>query len=212
MEGLGRVHRTERAPEKQLYALGFDRRDAPLLHGARGSILHTGWKALAARGLREAYEARLAPEHRSEVLACLSTDWVPFSLLEAHEHAFDQLDLSRDDARLVGVEMSRGVNGVVYATLARLAGQLGASPWLVFGQANKTWQRLYAGGAVAVFKRGERNARIEVWGNPLARYRLHREAFAGALVHVLESYCEEPTLTESIDQRTSTSYAFHARW
>jgi hypothetical protein len=206
------LHRTEREPETQLYALGFERRDAPLLHAARGSIFRTGWKALAARGLHQAYEALLPQDQRAEILASLSSDWVPFRLLDAHEHAFDQLDLTRDDARLVGAEMSRGVNGVVYATLARLAGQLGASPWLVFGQANKTWQRLYGGGAVAVFRRGERSARIEVWGNPLARYRLHREGFAGALVHVLETYCDGPTLTENIDLRTSKSFAFNARW
>ena len=86
------------------------------------------------------------------------------------------------------------------------------NPWLVFGQANKSWQRLYRGGAVVAFKRGESIARIEVWGNPLARYRLHREAFAGALAHVLESYCDAPTLTESLEVRTDQSYAFNVRW
>jgi hypothetical protein len=104
------------------------------------------------------------------------------------------------------------LNGLVYSTIARLAGRMGASPWLVFGQANKTWKRLYQGGAVAVYRLGEHDARVEVWGDPFTRYALHREAFGGALLHVLENYCERPTLTETRERRGPATFSFLVRW
>ena len=195
-----------------LYLVNADSRSTPMLSAVRGVVVLAGWKALRARGLFERYSAIVKPEVLLALTTTTANDWIAMDVVDAHEQAFDQLDLSRDDARAIGAEMSRTLNGVLYSTLARLAGTLGASPWLVFAQANKTWARFYRGGAVAVLKRGPRDACVEVWGDVLTPYALHREAFGGALLHVVASYCEKPTMNELRDARASTMFSFLVRW
>jgi hypothetical protein len=182
------------------------------IHAVRGSLLLAGRKVLRDRRLYPRYEALVPAEDAAALAQVTSSDWVPAALVEVHERAFDGLELSRGDARAVGAEMSRALNGVVYSTLVRLAGQLGASPWVVLDQADKTWRRLYAGGAIRVHRLGNADARVEVLGDPFTPYALHREAFGGALLHVLEVYCERPSLTELFDRRGPMSFSFVLRW
>jgi len=178
-----------------LYLVNADSRSTPMLSAVRGVVVLAGWKALRARGLFERYSAIVKPEVLLALTTTTANDWIAMDVVDAHEQAFDQLDLSRDDARAIGAEMSRTLNGVLYSTLA-----------------NKTWARFYRGGAVAVLKRGPRDACVEVWGDVLTPYALHREAFGGALLHVVASYCEKPTMNELRDARASTMFSFLVRW
>jgi hypothetical protein len=195
-----------------LYDLGCSATSVPPLTAMRGGVVFAGWKVLRAHGHYETYEARVPLDVRDALHNVTSNDWVPLSIVDVHERACDSLGMPREEARAVGVEMSRVLNGIVYTTILRLAGKVGASPWLVFSQANKTWRRLYQGGAVAVYRLGERDARVEVLGDPLSRYPLHREAFGGALLHVVESFCERPMLMEVAERRDPMSFSYLVRW
>jgi len=185
--------------EVALYPMSFDARGAPLLRGFRGTIVLSGRRVLRGRGLYAAYERELPAPSRAALDA-------------ANEGALVRLGLDRDDERSFGAEMSEIVNGAVYSTLIRLVGAAGASPWVVFKQANKTWGRLYEGGAVAAYQLGPSAARLEVWGDPLARHEMHREAFGGALLHAVAGFCKAPTLSEIVAKRSETSFAFLVKW
>lgn len=198
--------------EVALYPMNCDARGAPVLRGVRGTIVLSGRRVLRGRGLYAAYERELPAASRAALDAVTAGDLVPLALAEAHEGALDRLGIDRDGERSFGAEMSEIVNGVVYSTLIRLVGAAGASPWVVFKQANKTWGRLYEGGAVAAYKLGPSTARLEVWGDPLARHEMHREAFGGALLHAVASFCKTPTLNEIPAKRSETTFAFFVKW
>jgi hypothetical protein len=198
--------------EVALYPMNFDARGAPLLRGFRGTIVLSGRRVLRTRGLTADYERLLSAPARAALDAVTAGDLVPMALAEAHEDALDRLGLARDDQRSFGAEMSEIVNGVVYSTLIRLVGATGASPFVVFKQANKTWSRLYDGGAVAAYQLAPSIARVEVWGDSLARHEMHREAFGGALLHAVASFCKTPALSELPTKRSENSFAFQVKW
>jgi hypothetical protein len=195
-----------------LYPMSCDARSAPLLRGFRGTIVLSGRRVLRAWGLYARYEGLLPASSRAALDGATVGALIPLELADIHESALDRLDLSREEARTFGAEMSGIVNGVVYSTMIRLVGAAGASPWVVFKQANKTWGRLYEGGAVAAYQVGPSTARLEVWGDPLARHGLHREAFGGALLHAVSSFCKAPNLQEIPDVRGETTFAFQVKW
>jgi hypothetical protein len=180
--------------------------------GARGVVVLSGRKALQARGLLDAYEALVPSERRAALAAATAGALLPMAVVHAHESAIDALGLPRDEARALGGEMSRAMHGIVFDTIARLAGRLGASPWLIFAKAPAVWGRMYQGGGVAVFRRDERAARVAVRGDPLARYATHREAFAGGLLHVVGAYCERPLMHELVERRAPAEFSFLVRW
>lgn len=194
------------------YQLLCSRTSETPLTAVRGVLLLAGRRVVRERGLYARYEAMLPAEVRPKLDALTATDMIPMETLLPHEVALDGLGFSMDEARAVGCEMSRIVNGAVYSTIVRLTGKLGASPWLVFSQAPKTWARLYRGGAVAVYRCGDRSARVEVSGDPLARFAFHREAFSGALFHIVTDFCDAPVMHEIVGKRNATSFAHSIRW
>lgn len=198
--------------EAALYDVGCTPRSVVPLQGVRGSVVLGGRKLLRDRGLYDAYRELLPPDAILPLDAVIASEIVPMDLVHVHESAIDRLRLPRETAREMGNDLSRLLNGATYSTIVRLVGGMGASPWVVFAQGNKTWARLYRGGAVAVFRCGEKAARIEVWGDSLARYAMHREAFAGALYHIVTSYCWTPSMNEIARMRAPTSFAISARW
>jgi hypothetical protein len=180
--------------------------------GMRGMVVIAGRKALQRRGLLGAHEALVPAEHRAALAAATAGELLPMPIVHAHESAFDRLGLPRDEARALGAEMSRAMHGIVFSTIARLAGRLGTSPWLVFAKAPKAFERMYRGGGIAIFRRDERVARVAVVGDPLARYALHREAFNGGLLQVLEGYCDRPQSNELVECRAPDAFSFLYRW
>lgn len=180
--------------------------------GMRGIVAISGRRVLQARGRFDDYEAFVPAEHRTALATVTAGEVLPMSLAHVHVGAIDRLGLSRDEARSLGGEMSRAMHGIVFSTIVRLGGQLGASPWLVFSKAPKVWARMYCGGAVAIFRRDERAARVAVWGDPLARYALHREAVGGGLLHVVEACCTRPVMYELTEYRTPAEFSFLIRW
>jgi hypothetical protein len=138
--------------------------------------------------------------------------WVPLAFATEHYRALDGLTLTELDLSNVGKSVGDRVHGAVIQTLVRLAGQLGATPWLALGQSQKLWVRSWRGGGIAVYRQGERAARVEVLKTPVSTSRFYRGSFGGAISGGIAPFCRTSTLREDESARTEDSFALNVSW
>ena len=192
-----------------LYALPADLRP---LEAVRGSMLFLDWTWLRTHGCYDAYAGLVEAPHRDALLGAATSDWVPLAPLLAHYRALDGIKLSRTEAFDVGRLVGERLHGALLATILRLAGGLGATPWLALGQAHKMWERTWRGGGIAVHRIHERTARAESIGNPCAISPFHRASFSGAFAIGLASLCKASRIEEIEGARTPDSFALSVEW
>jgi hypothetical protein len=182
------------------------------MSAVRGAVIIAGRSVLRRHDHFARYLERLSPADRIVLDAVNAAEWVPMSTVHVHERVLDDMRFDRDEARRIGLEISEIVNGLLYTTVASLAGRIGLSPWLVFGQAQRMWDRSYLGGRMDVSRLAESCAQISVTGDPLACYSLHREALGGALLHVVGRFRKDGRLTAIPARHSATTFAFSIRW
>jgi hypothetical protein len=187
-------------------------RDPSLCDAMRGTNFIVGRRWLGDHGLEQMYLDALAPPVREHVLGAVASEWVPMDIVLAHYVSLDALPLSHEQRIELGASVSRTINGVVLATIARLAGTMGLSPFVPLARAAKLFARNYRGGAVAVYKVGPNEARFEVLGAPMAISSCHRENVEGALFDGARPFAAHLRVTEIASRRTSLSYAYRLRW
>jgi hypothetical protein len=69
--------------------------------------------------------------------------------------------------------------GTFLGVALNIARGVGVTPWTVMGQTRRIWERGFVGGAIAVFKLGPYDARLEIVAWPPARIEYCRHAFRG---------------------------------
>lgn len=185
-------------------------RDMRPVAAVRGTLLLIDWRWLREQGLFDAY-ARALGSARS-LLEADAADWVPFPLAREHWTALDALELSREQMVAMGTHMGEHAHNIVLATLVRLAGKLGMSPWPALGQCHKLWTRSWLGGGMAVHRTGEHSARLEVLGASVVGARAFRVGITGTIVAGIAPFCRRPLVVEDGDARTPTSMSLRVSW
>jgi len=198
-----------KSDETQLYELPAD---LTPLRSVRGSILFLDWSWLKSHGYYERYAERVDPAHRETLHSAATSDWVGVDFLMAHYRALDGLDLSYAEAFDVGRLVGERAHGALLATILRLAGGVGATPWFGMGYAHRMWERTWRGGGIRIWRVGERLARVESIGNPAAVSAFHRASFAGAFDVGLQLLCKRSRIEEIARLRTDTSFALSLGW
>ncbi len=196
------------AGEKELYALPST---IPEVSAVRGSVIYLNEAWLKDHGYHDRYVALLDPQHRA-VLVARTSEWVDLSLLAAHHRALDALGMSYAEGVSLGRSVAERAHGAMLATLLRLAGNLGASPWLALRHAQKLWERSYRGGGIGVTSVGDNAARIRSVANPSAASPVHRAAFVGAIAGGIDSLCKGLKIEEVARLRTPTSFTLALEW
>lgn len=184
--------------------------DLKPLDAARGSILVLDWRALQKQNLYDKYVAQVDPGHQ-RLLAVTAGSWVELEELAAHYRALDALKLAPEEIRRVGVTVGDGVHGAFLATLLRLAGQLGVTPWPALEQCYKLWVRSWRGGGITVHRLGERRAYVTLVKTPVCASRFFRESFAGALSAGITPFCRVPTV-DVLPQGSHDCTRFQLTW
>jgi len=123
----------------------------------------------------------------------------------------DALGLFFDEQVAAGRAVSAANNGILVTTVARLVGKL-ASPWTGLSHLDKAWQRSNRGGAVAVYKLSERQARLELWRVPLARSPFFVTSMRGAIAAGIEPFCGRLVVNDLPDQAIDDGFAFRLTW
>jgi hypothetical protein len=185
-------------------------RDTGPVSAVRGTLLLIDWRWLREHGLFDAYAKALGTSRA--LLAVEASQWVPFPLAQAHWEALDGLALPREQQVALGVHMGEHAHNVVLATLVRLAGRLGMSPWLALTQCHKLWMRSWQGGGMAAYRTGERSARVDVIEASVVRTAAFRVGVTGTVVAGIAPFCRNPVVIEEPDARTRMSISLRVTW
>jgi len=185
-------------------------RDVRPMVAVRGSVLVLDWRWLREVGYFEKYEAALGAARG--LLDITATEWVPFPHGMAHWQALDALGLSPALERDTGKFVGKHLHNVVLNTLIRLAGKLGVTPWAALMQCHKLWMRSWQGGGMAVYRTGERSARLEILNAEVVQSRAFRNGLAGAVEAGVEAFCQKASILEKPDERTATSFVLRVSW
>jgi hypothetical protein len=168
--------------------------------------------AIRERGHFERYLTLLPGEFHAPIHESVAGVWLPIAVGVAHYRACDALGLSKRDAWEIGVEVTRKVHGTSLALAIRLAKQAGVTPWSILAQIPRLWERVWRGGGIAIYKRGPKEAVLEViqWrlaGIPYVRYTMP------AVVHgIVEMFCRKAYVTEASPMMSETSLGFRLQW
>jgi hypothetical protein len=182
------------------------------LEAIRGTIFFLDWRWLRSKGQYDPYVQALQPALRDRITSLNTAEWAPIELLQGHYRALDSMGFIREEAMSCGVSVGEALHGSMLRTLVRLAGQLGATPWHAFSQAQKLWSRSWRGGGFLPYKLAEKSARVEVSKNGAASSAFHRASVAGALSVGIGWLCQKHVIREIDGGRRNDSFMFQVDW
>ena len=198
--------------EEPIHPPAKSKRDTPRVDAVRAFVFLSGLRWMEKRGIAEKFKELLPPKLREAIPTLTTNDWVPLDdALDAYA-ACDALALPAEEQIDLGRFVSQANNGVVVQTVARLIGKLGATPWVALGHADKAWHRSNRGGAIAVYRAGEKIARLEFWQCPLARSPFFVTSMRGAIAVGAEPFAERVVISEIPDMTTSEGFALRVMW
>lgn len=179
----------------------------------RSTLLVSSLQSLRRRGRYDDYLALLPPEHHKIMLGLPAGQWVPMTLAEAHYQACQGLGFDRPDLLVIGREVGDRIEGTFLATMVRMVGSVGATPWTALGQIPHLYSRLFDGGSgVSVSRRGPKDARVRFCGMPLARIPYYRGAMAGVIEIGLQLFCTRAYVTDAPVSSPSSIVALDVAW
>jgi hypothetical protein len=178
----------------------------------RSTWLTSSIAALRERGLFDAYVAALPAEHREAVLATVAGSWLAMATAMAHYGACDRLELPTNELLALGVAATRRAQTTNFSFVARLATNIGVTPWTILSQAHRLWASTCTGGGLEIWELGPKEARIDIVGFPLARYRYNRVTIRGIVQTVAERFCTKVYAREISEACNDTDLAFRVSW
>jgi hypothetical protein len=165
------------------------RNQVPKAHAYRSTWILSSLGALKQAGHYEKYLAKLPPQHHEDIFSLVAGVWMPLSLAHVHYEACDRLDLPVSEQLALGRAVGDRAQGTMLSTGVRLAKAAGVTPWTVLPQYPRLWQRGVDGGALAVYKLGPKEARIDIVGCELFSIGYFRAAFRGVLHGMAALFC-----------------------
>ncbi len=178
----------------------------------RSTWLISSQAALRERGHFDAYDQLLPPLRRVEVLGVVPGQWLPIETAVAHYEACDGLGLTDEEVVEMGEAATRRALTSTLAVFLKLARVTGVTPWTFFGQADKLYERTACGGQVAVFRLGPKDARLEVAGFPLARFRYVRVAVRGIIQAMTGALAERAYVREVPALCSASTLGYVVSW
>src|ERR1035441_5912286 len=143
----------------------------------RTTLLVSSLQSLRKRGSVDAYMRLLPAEHHMTINSMIAGQWLPMAVGLAHYDACQGLGISQPEVVAIGREVGDKIQGTFLATMVRMAGQVGATPWTALSFVGRLYDRLFqGGGGVTVIKLGPKDARVEFIGMPVARVPYYRMA------------------------------------
>ena len=177
----------------------------------RSTWLSTSVRGIRERGLLPRYLARLPASHHEAVLGSVAGVWLPIEVAVAHYRALDALGLGPSEIVEMGREAGQRAQGTAVVTAARAAPRE-LTLWSVLGQLPRVWDRMWVGGGTAVFKLGERDARLEIVRWPCAAVSYCRVALRGVVQGWAELASGRVLVTELPSRCGPTCLTYRVQW
>ncbi len=169
-------------------------------------------QAVRDRKLFDRYRELLPREYHAAILDSVAGVWLPMEVGVAHYRACDQLGLSKRETWDIGVQVTRRVHGTTLGLAVRLAKQTGVTPWTILAQLGRLWERIYMGGGVAVYKRGPKEAVIDIVGWPLAPIGYVHQTMPAVVLGIVEMFCQKAYISDVPSLYSKTTVGLKAQW
>lgn len=179
----------------------------------RTTLLVSSLQSLRKRKLYERYLELLPDEHHPVVRSMIAGQWVPMRVAEAHYDACEALGIDRREVNAIGREVGDRIEGTFLATMVRMAGTVGATPWTALGYVDRLYDRIFAGGGgVSLYKLGPKDAEAHFVGVAVCRVPYFRSAMAGVFEVGAELFCNKAYAKEVPDASPSMGAVVHIAW
>ena len=180
----------------------------------RSTILLSSIQTLREAGYGERYDARMPERARERLCAVGAPSWLPIDLAWTHYATCNALGLSVDEVLAIGAKVDPvHVSGVGLVLRAARAG--GVTPWAVFDNAARYWQRMYDGGRLDVAREGPKDARLVVRGQPLVRFAYWRTGLRGIVLSLAQALSVRAYVHEEMGRQHDAGLPwveFHVAW
>jgi hypothetical protein len=178
----------------------------------RSTWLASSLLALRERQLLDRYLEALPREHHDAVLGTVAGVWLPAEVSVAHYTAVETLGLTVPEQIAIGEDVARHAQGTVLSVAVRLAKEAGVTPWTVLVRLPGLWNRIWVGGAIAIFKLGPKEARVEIAGWTSAHIPYCRNAMRGVLSGLLQLFCGRVYVHEIPALCTPLTLGYRVSW
>jgi hypothetical protein len=156
----------------------------------RTTLLVSSLQSLRKRGLVDDYFRHLPAAYHQTVQAMIAGQWAPIEVARAHYLACDALGLTPTEANAIGREVGDRIEGTFLATMVRMAGSAGVTPWLALEQTPRLYERIFrGGGGTCVIRRGPKDARVVMAGCGIADVPYFPAAMTGVFEVGAELFC-----------------------
>ena len=130
----------------------------------------------------------------------------------AHYEACDSLGLPNETIVTLGRVTAEHMKGTLLGTVVRMAKGAGMTPWTVMPQFPRFWSRAYEGGAMAGYKLGPKEARLELQKTAVCESRYFRLALCGLAMSVLDMFCAKSYVQELPGKRPAGGALLRVQW
>ncbi len=199
-------------PEEVLVPLPCPPTRVPTTTHVNGSVLFASVRGLRACGLFDRYYAALDARHRDTITGITAGQWYPIEVGVEHYAACHSLALSDADIQRIGEQTGSLLTSSMFSVLSRLTREMGASPWGPLGHVERLRERLYRGGASTLVKLGPKEARVEWYGQPCARWGYFRQAVGYLAAGILRPFATKMQVRVLTAQCDATTLAYRFSW
>jgi hypothetical protein len=169
--------------------------------------------ALRAHGFFDRYLQGVAVELHEPILRSVPGTWLPIDVGVAHYRAAEALGLTVDQQLAMGRGVAERIQNGLLGTLVRMAKGAGVTPWTGLEYVPKLWQRTLIGGAVAVYRLGPKEARVECHGAPeLAELSYFRNGFRGMFASSGLLFCSKIYVHDLVGFTMRRIIGFRVAW
>jgi hypothetical protein len=179
----------------------------------RTTLLVSSLQSLRRRDRMDEYLEHLPAERHAAMQSMIAGQWVPMQLAVDHYQACQALRLTTAEMNLIGKEVGDRIEGTFLATMVRMAGRVGATPWTALLQSGRLYERIFrGGGGLSIVRVGPKEARAHLAGVPLAGITYFNVAMAGVFEVGAELFCSKAYAREVPGSRTPTRVALQIAW
>jgi hypothetical protein len=178
----------------------------------RSAWLRSSIRSLREHELLDRYLTLLPPQHHATILESALGVWLPGEVSIAHYTACEELGLDAQTQIAIGAEVAQRVHGTILSIGVKLAQEAGVTPWTVLAQFGRLWSHIWVGGAVAVFKLGPKEARLELVGWPCAKFTYCKNGITGVTQGLIQLFCRKAYLREIPRLCTPTGLGYRVAW
>jgi hypothetical protein len=214
-----RIRNVSGSEEELLAAQPADLSSAVEVSEYRTTWIVSSTECLRSVGLYDRYRAALRRIDREEqpgvedaIVALVANNWIPIALARTHYRACDALGMTESELLAAMVTADGGqVRRTWHAQIIAAAQKPAAAPWLLLPQIPRWWPRTASGGALAVYRQGPQQARIEYRGCSLFDIPFYRDSVRGVLSVFVSHFVKDLSIS-TVPLQKAGNASFVLRW